>query len=273
MVNKMKQWITSLVLVLFLLVPWAGAVETDNGLHLMDAGAPPAYVTVSSAEAEQGGEAEVTIQLSRARLANLSLQIAYDANAMTLTKVQTERLGCQLRVTSENLTDQPYVLIWANDANVQWTGGTVATLTFRVKEDAAAGAYSVSADYYRGRTDLGKPYEDGEDVNFWLSGGHRNPLLMRYAPGVITVAETERAITAEKTAGGFDVTLAGAPEENSRLIAALYTDKGQLRETRILTAESQTVTFSKAASGSKVKFMWVTETFAPLCPAAEQTIE
>ena len=105
--------------------------------------------------------------------ANLSLVIGYDADVMTLTKVENKVSGTQY-IESQTHAANPYMLTWNNGTRNCTASGTLAILTFQIKDTAAYGMYPISVSFYQGRN---QDYTDGVDVNYDQA---RQPLPLVY---------------------------------------------------------------------------------------------
>ena len=267
----MKRWLSILLLLVLsagLLVPTAWAEEDADGAELMGAST---VVRIIGGSAEPGGTVSVQVTLPKVSYHNLSLEVGYRSDALELTKVET---GHRTMQESEDYTYNPYVLLWnsGNEGDVQWQGGAIATLTFRVKPETKPGAYPVTIAPH-----LEYGAADGTTVNFWM-GESSNPKPLfggayAYQNGDVTVVEPPCAVTAESmTGGGFTVTMTG-PDLDGKLAAAWYTADGQMKQVRLLAPKaSQEVGFSQAAKGDLVKFMWLADSYVPRCEAAEKTV-
>ena len=99
-------------------------------------------ITASAATAKPGENVDVTITLGEhPGLVSLQIEVGYDADALTLTGVTDAGNLSTFEVDTENLTPNPFTLTWNGDLekkNITYNG-VIATLTFKVKEDADLG--------------------------------------------------------------------------------------------------------------------------------------
>ena len=131
-------------------------------------------VRLDSVCARPGNTVQVRLMLDRnPGFANLSLVIGYDADVMTLTKVENKVSGTQY-IESQTLAANPYMLTWNSGTQNCTASGTLATLTFQIKNTAAYGVYPISVSFYKG---LQGTYKDGVNVNYDQS---RNALPLVY---------------------------------------------------------------------------------------------
>lgn len=102
-----------------------------------------ASVSLSSAEtAELGKTAIVSVVLAdNPGFAYIKLSVAYDGSAFELASASDS--GVLKGVTEPNIAKNPVSLTWGGAAN-QTANGTIATLVFNVKSDAAVGDKSFS---------------------------------------------------------------------------------------------------------------------------------
>ncbi len=86
---------------------------------------------------------------------SMQLDISYDASVLTLVKVTDGELIGQA-AHSDDFSLCPYRLTWVNDlAQTNYTdNGIIATLTFSVSADAAAGTYPVTISYTRNNFEI-----------------------------------------------------------------------------------------------------------------------
>ena len=130
-------------------------------------------VRLDSVCARPGNTVQVRLMLDEnPGFANLSLVIGYDADVMTLMKVENKVSGTEY-TGSQTLTADPYMLTW-NSVRDCTASGTLAILTFQIKNTAAYGVYPISVSFYQGRD---QDYTDGVDVNYDQTG---QPLPLLY---------------------------------------------------------------------------------------------
>ncbi len=104
-------------------------------------------VSAGIVTAHRGETVDVKIGLANnPGFVSLKLEVGYDASALTLVNVtDTGDLGTPVfEKTAEGYAKNPYTLFWDGGANPNFTvNGTVATLTFQVKDDAAYAEYPI----------------------------------------------------------------------------------------------------------------------------------
>ena len=131
-------------------------------------------VRLDSVCARPGNTVQVRLMLDEnPGFANLSLVIGYDADVMTLKKVENKVSGTEY-TGSQTLTADPYMLTWNSGTQNCTASGTLAILTFQIKNTAAYGVYPISVSFYQGRD---QDYTDGVDVNYDQA---RQPLPLLY---------------------------------------------------------------------------------------------
>ena len=131
-------------------------------------------VRLDSVCAQHGNTVQVRLMLDEnPGFANLSLVIGYDADVMTLTEVENKVSGTE-HTESQTLTANPYMLTWNSGTQNCTASGTLAILTFQIKNTAAYGVYPISVSFYQGRD---QDYTDGVDVNYDQTG---QPLPLLY---------------------------------------------------------------------------------------------
>lgn len=142
--------------------------------------APVSLDYVDGKIVKTGTEFKVTVTLGKSTIFNnLALQIGYDTSKLELAKVEINYTGGSI-TTSEALATTPYVIMWTSgnhlvhgNRDVSGKNPPIATLTFKVKEDATLGDTTISVDYFKGRENN---YVDGVNVNYNEAG----PLEMSY---------------------------------------------------------------------------------------------
>ena len=106
------------------------------------ASAEGAQLGVSSPEGKPGDTVNVNITLSgNPGIASLKLSVAYDADSFEL--VSAADGGTLPGFTAGQLTKNPYTLMWSNSSSTSGNG-TLATLSFRIKEGSSAGSKAIS---------------------------------------------------------------------------------------------------------------------------------
>ena len=120
-------------------------------------------IKISEVKAKPGNEVDVTVELeNNIGFASLGIEIGYDSDIMTLTKV-TSNSGIGATFTpAQTYTANPFNMGWDSAANVTYNGN-LSTLTFKIADNAADGIYPITVDYYKG---VNGTYVDGDDVNY-----------------------------------------------------------------------------------------------------------
>ena len=171
-------------------------------------------VRLDSVCARPGNTVQVRLMLDEnPGFANLSLVIGYDADVMTLTKVENKVSGTE-HTESQKLTANPYMLTWNSGTRNCTASGTLAILTFQIKDTAVYGVYPISVSFYQGRN---QDYTDGVNVNYDQS---RNALplvyvgssaeIRTYFPGDISGdgrVDSRDVLTLLRYLSGWDVTV------------------------------------------------------------------
>lgn len=139
-------------------------------------------VTAASVTTSPGGTVNVKVDLSGNKgFANLGVQVGYDANVLTLVSaVNNPNVGA-VYTPAQQITANPYNMGWDSTGNIAFNG-TLATLTFKVKENAPEGKYPITVSYYAGKNG---DYTDGTDVNY---DENFNALNLNYVNGAVTVS-------------------------------------------------------------------------------------
>lgn len=166
--------------------PTTTPTPTTKPTPTPDTPTPPvtdgAAVMVSSGATSPGGTVNVTVGLSGNKgFANLGVQVGYDANALTLTSVTNNPSVGAVYIPAQQITANPYNMGWDSTGNIAFNG-TLATLTFNVKENAPEGKYPITVSYYTGKNG---DYTDGTDVNY---DENFNSLKLNYVNGAVTVS-------------------------------------------------------------------------------------
>ena len=120
----------------------------DSHTDIIPVVADEASIIVHSAKAKAGQNVDVEISIhNNPGIASAKIKINYDTSVLTLQKVtDAGMLGSTSH--SPSLTS-PYVLYWNNGAATEnfTYNGTIATLTFKVNDNAAKGEYPISVDF------------------------------------------------------------------------------------------------------------------------------
>ena len=146
-------------------------------------------IKISEIKAKPGNEVDVTIELKNNKgFASMGIEVGYNKDIMTLTKV-TPNTGVGGTFTpAQSYTVNPFNMGWDGAANITYNG-TLATMTFKVADNAPDGIYPITLDYYKG---VNGNYVDGDDINYdenfdavgfvYVSG---NVIVKSYIPGDI----------------------------------------------------------------------------------------
>ena len=220
-------------------------------------------VSVQTVSATAGEEVSVTVTLSgNTGFSDLSIELDYDPAVLTLVQVGQEALTSSC-LKSQNLTDRPYSLIWVSGTSLCKANGTLATLTFRISEDAPSGNTPVSVSFYKGRQGN---YEDGVNVNYRMdSEQNQEPLGLTYSNGSVRVKAMPDTEVTVSLGSGRQATLSARHQMTGQIYIASYTSEGRLLGVSIRDAVS--TIFAVPASGAAyVKLMWLDDG-RPVCAA------
>lgn len=134
----MKKRLLSLALVFLLLI---SSMPTMSVLAASD----PSFV-VSTVEGERGDTVEVTVSTkNNPGIVSLKVNIGYDASALELVSIDG---GAFVGTSFGPLTNNPIAVSWVNALETNnTTDGVVATLTFKIKDDAPYGASAVTVTH------------------------------------------------------------------------------------------------------------------------------
>ena len=224
-------------------------------------------VSVQTVSATAGDEVSVTVSLSgNTGFSDLSIALDYDPAVLTLAHAEQEALTSRC-LKSQDLTDRPYSLIWVSATSLCESNGILATLTFRISEDAPGGDTPVCVGFYKGRQGN---YEDGINVNYRMdSEQEQKPLGLTYSSGFVRVEalpDTEVTVSLD---GCGQATLSARHAMTGQIYAASYTSEGRMLDVSIRDAAS-TVNASPASGAAYVKLMWLDDG-RPVCAALDVT--
>lgn len=110
-------------------------------------------ITLESIETENGEEVAIRVMIeNNPGIWGMDLKISYDKNALTLTSVNNGDFYQDSEWTEGNLSSDVYILSYEASGfdNITAESGTLATLNFKVSENASAGDYAVTASYNAG---------------------------------------------------------------------------------------------------------------------------
>ncbi|MBR6095796.1 MAG: GBS Bsp-like repeat-containing protein [Oscillospiraceae bacterium] len=197
-------------------------------------------VSCSIAQATPGALVDVTLLLSNCdEFMNLSLEVGYDAAALSLTKVTNHVTGSDF-VASETLGENPYALTWTSASGNPYLGNLV-TLTFAVSQSAAGGVYPISVSYYKG---VNGQNVDGVNVNY---DSNFQSIGLIYASGAIEVS----AIPKDAPAVGFG-TAFGVPGGKVLVPITIYNNPGIISLSFDVTYDESVLTLESVSDEGKL---------------------
>ena len=220
-------------------------------------------VSVQTVSATAGDVVSVTVTLSgNTGFSDLSIELDYDPAILTLVQVEQEALTSDCRQSqSQHLTDRPYSLIWVSGTSLCKANGTLATLTFRISEDAPSGNTPVSVSFYKGRQGN---YEDGVNVNYRMdSEQNQEPLGLTYSNGSVRVKAMPDTEVTVSLGSGRQATLSARHQMTGQIYIASYTREGRMLGVSIWDA-ADAVSAEPASGAAYVKLMWLDEN-RPVC--------
>ena len=225
-------------------------------------------VSVQTVSATAGDVVSVTVTLSgNTGFSDLSIELDYDPAILTLVQVEQEALTSRC-LKSQNLTDRPYSLIWVSGTSLCTSNGTLATLTFRVSDDALSGSYPVSVSFYRGRRG---DNEDGVNVNYQMDANeNQTPLGLTYASGSVNVRAMPDTEVTVSLGGGRQAALSARHPMTGQIYIASYTGEGRMLGVSIRDAAG-TVSAVPASGAAYVRLMWL-DGCRPVCASQQITL-
>ena len=116
---------------------------------------------ISGAKAVAGATVDVYISIeNNPGIISLRNKITYDTSVLELVKVEDLKLLSGY-TTPSPIVDSPYILRWADSLATQnnMANGNFVKLTFKIKDDAKAGDYSISVSHIESRTANGEKVE------------------------------------------------------------------------------------------------------------------
>lgn len=156
-------------------------------------------IAVSDAEAEVGGTFTVDVVLSNnPGIIAWRTQIEYDSDVMEITKFTSvgftkdeaaEKGIAEVMPFSGPITANPFTMSWGDSINGDYvSNGTLATITFKIKDDAEPGVYELEIS--------GDPDEffnyDLDNVAFTFEAGKINVKEPEVAATGLTIAPTSK---------------------------------------------------------------------------------
>ena len=226
-------------------------------------------IRVSGASAQAGGTVRISISLeNNPGIIAMLLKVEYNSSVLTLIDVQDAGL---LGTTYHNpdLAKSPYILSWANDsADENYTvNGTIVTLTFQIKEGAAAGSYPVTVSYDN---------EEDHILNFNLE-----TVDFRVEEGYVTVTSgsgasgdqdkdsgtmgSSVAWSYNRTAETLDIM--GDIPEGQAIFVASYDENGKMLKLAILVDEK--LGLEPGLGAWRFNLFMLGETMNPQCDSVE----
>ena len=227
-------------------------------------------VSVQTVSATAGDVVSVTVTLSgNTGFSDLSIELDYDPAILTLVQAEQEALTSDcLQSQSQHLTDRPYSLIWLSRTPLCTSNGTLATLTFRVSDDALSGSYPVSVSFYRGRRG---DNEDGVNVNYQMDANeNQTPLGLTYASGSVNVRAMPDTEVTVSLGGGRQAALSARHPMTGQIYIASYTSEGRMLGVSIRDAAG-TVSAVPASGAAYVRLMWL-DGCRPVCASQQITL-
>ena len=227
-------------------------------------------VSVQTVSATAGDEVSVTVTLSgNTGFSDLSIELDYDPAILTLVQAEQEALTSNCRQSqSQHLTDRPYSLIWVSGTSLCKANGTLATLTFRISEDAPSGDTPVSVSFYKGRQGNN---EDGVNVNYQMDANeNQTPLGLTYASGSVNVKAMPDTEVTVSLGGGRQAALSARHPMTGQIYIASYASEGRMLGVSIQDAAG-TVSAVPASGAAYVRLMWL-DGCRPVCASQQITL-
>lgn len=122
--------------------------EIEKLPPVVDENAP--QIVMGTATGRAGNTVDVTISLkNNPGVASVLITVGYDMNAMTLTDVTDAGILGDMVIDRSQMGNSPYTISWEGDNLKEncTADGTIATLTFTVKEGVAEGSYPLTVNY------------------------------------------------------------------------------------------------------------------------------
>ena len=222
-------------------------------------------IKLGSASAKPGETVEIPITLSgNTGFNSLGIEIDYNSDIMTLTDVEVNSSVGGLYMSSAEFSAKPYNLSWTEFMKANTYNGIIATLTFKISDNASAGEYPITLDYYKGRDGN---FVDGVDVN--INNGaavgftYESGMLMVGKASLPSIQIPPDDIEISDTGFKFSVKVAN-PNPDDIVIAVSYDDNNTILEVNLYKAK-ETVDVEFKNPGAVVKIMnWNAENITPL---------
>lgn len=223
-------------------------------------------IKLDNAAAKPGETVEIPITLSgNTGFNSLGIEIDYNSDVMTLTAVDANSAAGGMYMSSEKLSTKPYNLSWTEFMKSNTYNGVIATLTFKISDNASAGEYPVTVDYYKGRNGN---FVDGVDVN--INNGAA--VGFTYESSQLTVEEillpptqslSDNIEISDIVCNKFRVKVTN-PNPDGKIIAASYDNNNVMLEVNMYD-EKEIVDVEFENPGAVMKIMsWNVENITPL---------
>ena len=155
-------------------------------------------ITLEKKEAYVGDDISIVVSIeNNPGIWGMDLRISYDKTVMTLTSVENGDFYQNSEWTAGNLNADVYILSYEASGfdDITTASGTLATLNFKIKDNAATGTYNVSATYNPG--DIINVSFD--DINFDISNGS---ITVKNRPVPVTGLALDKSTASVETGDG-----------------------------------------------------------------------
>ena len=159
----MKQRVLALLLTLAMLVSMSTAT-------IAALASTNPTVALEKKEAYVGDDISIVVSIeNNPGIWGMDLRISYDKTVMTLTSVENGDFYQNSEWTEGNLNADVYILSYEASGfdDITTASGTLATLNFKIKDNAAPGTYNVSATYNPGDI-INVSFDDINFDIFWF---------------------------------------------------------------------------------------------------------
>ena len=187
----MKQRVLALLLTLAMLVSMSTAT-------IAALASTNPTVALEKKEAYVGDDISIVVSIeNNPGIWGMDLRISYDKTVMTLTSVENGDFYQNSEWTEGNLNADVYILSYEASGfdDITTASGTLATLNFKIKDNAAPGTYNVSATYNPG--DIINVSFD--DINFDISNGS---ITVKNRPVPVTGLALDKSTASVETGDG-----------------------------------------------------------------------
>ena len=104
-------------------------------------------IVVSEVEGKAGETVSVTVSMkNNPGITSTKVKVGYDASALELLEYAQGDFSAS-GYSWGNIAKNPFVINWCDMINPNNTAELLATLTFKIKDDAAAGTYPLTLEY------------------------------------------------------------------------------------------------------------------------------